>query len=108
MVPCSSAVLANRASVCQPGDTGKTLAVHQCSSVPHCTVLSCTVLYCTCCTDCIVLGFATACRYLYSSDNAVVAGALLAIGLVNCGVQNENDPGRCTHPETGSGVERQQ
>jgi len=34
------------------------------------------------------------CRYLYSSDNAVVAGALLAIGLVNCGVQNENDPGK--------------
>jgi hypothetical protein len=33
------------------------------------------------------------CRYLYSSDNAVVAGALLAIGLVSCGVQNENDPG---------------
>lgn len=32
-------------------------------------------------------------KYLYSSDNAVVAGALLAIGLVNCGVQNENDPG---------------
>lgn len=31
-------------------------------------------------------------KYLYSSDNAVVAGALLAIGLVNCGVQNENDP----------------
>lgn len=31
-------------------------------------------------------------KYLYSSDDAVVAGALLAIGLVNCGVQNENDP----------------
>ena len=31
-------------------------------------------------------------RYLYSSDNYVVAGALLAIGIVNCGVQNENDP----------------
>jgi hypothetical protein len=40
------------------------------------------------------------CRYLYSSDNAVVAGALLAIGLVNCGVQNENDPGvRCPQSE---------
>jgi 26S proteasome regulatory subunit N1 len=32
------------------------------------------------------------CRYLYSTDNYVVAGALLAIGIVNCGVQNENDP----------------
>uniref|UniRef100_A0A383WPA2 26S proteasome non-ATPase regulatory subunit 2 homolog n=1 Tax=Tetradesmus obliquus TaxID=3088 RepID=A0A383WPA2_TETOB len=31
-------------------------------------------------------------KYLYSNDNAVVAGALLATGLVNCGVQNENDP----------------
>jgi hypothetical protein len=31
-------------------------------------------------------------RYLYSTDNYVVAGALLAIGIVNCGVQNENDP----------------
>uniref|UniRef100_A0A7S3QP44 26S proteasome non-ATPase regulatory subunit 2 homolog n=1 Tax=Dunaliella tertiolecta TaxID=3047 RepID=A0A7S3QP44_DUNTE len=31
-------------------------------------------------------------KYLYSSDNYVVAGALLAIGIVNCGVQNENDP----------------
>ncbi|KAF8063704.1 RPN1B [Scenedesmus sp. PABB004] len=31
-------------------------------------------------------------KYLYASDNAVVAGALLAIGVVNCGVQNENDP----------------
>lgn len=25
----------------------------------------------------------------------MVAGALVAIGLVNCGVQNENDPGKC-------------
>jgi 26S proteasome regulatory subunit N1 len=32
-------------------------------------------------------------KYLYSNDNAIVAGALLATGLVNCGVQNENDPG---------------
>mmetsp|Transcript_11472 Transcript_11472/g.20271 ORF Transcript_11472/g.20271 Transcript_11472/m.20271 type:complete len:903 (-) Transcript_11472:384-3092(-) len=31
-------------------------------------------------------------KYLYSTDNYVVAGALLAIGIVNCGVQNENDP----------------
>lgn len=31
-------------------------------------------------------------KYLYSKDNHVVAGALLAIGIVNTGVQNENDP----------------
>lgn len=31
-------------------------------------------------------------KYLYSSDNFVVAGALLAIGIVNSCVQNENDP----------------
>jgi 26S proteasome regulatory subunit N1 len=31
-------------------------------------------------------------KYLYSPDNYVVAGALLAIGIVNTTVQNENDP----------------
>ncbi|KXZ55777.1 hypothetical protein GPECTOR_2g1327 [Gonium pectorale] len=31
-------------------------------------------------------------KYLYSTDNYVVAGALLAIGVVNACVQNENDP----------------
>jgi hypothetical protein len=31
-------------------------------------------------------------KYLYSTDNYVVAGALLAIGIVNSTVQNENDP----------------
>ncbi|GLC40481.1 hypothetical protein PLESTB_000708900 [Pleodorina starrii] len=31
-------------------------------------------------------------KYLYSTDNYVVAGALLAIGVVNSCVQNENDP----------------
>lgn len=31
-------------------------------------------------------------KYLYSTDNYVVAGALLAIGIVNSCVQNENDP----------------
>ena len=31
-------------------------------------------------------------KYLYSSDSAVVAGALLAIGVVSAGVQDENDP----------------
>ncbi len=42
---------------------------------------------CLCVSVCAVT-----CRYLYSTDNYVVAGALLAIGIVNCGVQNENDP----------------
>jgi 26S proteasome regulatory subunit N1 len=31
-------------------------------------------------------------KYLYSSDSHVVAGALLAVGIVNCGVRNECDP----------------
>lgn len=31
-------------------------------------------------------------KYLYSRDNHVVAGALLAVGITNCGVQDENDP----------------
>lgn len=31
-------------------------------------------------------------KYLYYPDSYVVAGALLAIGVVNCCVQNENDP----------------
>lgn len=31
-------------------------------------------------------------RYLYTNDHNIKAGALLAIGLVNCGVRNECDP----------------
>ncbi|XP_076750826.1 26S proteasome non-ATPase regulatory subunit 2 [Xylocopa sonorina] len=31
-------------------------------------------------------------KYLYTNDNHIKAGALLAIGLVNCGVRNECDP----------------
>ncbi|KAK3247512.1 hypothetical protein CYMTET_42990 [Cymbomonas tetramitiformis] len=31
-------------------------------------------------------------KYLYSTENYVVAGALLAVGIVNCGVRNECDP----------------
>ncbi|MEW5318423.1 MAG: hypothetical protein WDW38_009646 [Sanguina aurantia] len=31
-------------------------------------------------------------KYLYSTDSYVVSGALMAIGIVNAGVQNENDP----------------
>jgi hypothetical protein len=34
-------------------------------------------------------------KYLYSTDPHVVAGALLAIGVLCCCVQNENDPGGC-------------
>lgn len=31
-------------------------------------------------------------KYLYASEPQVVAGALLAVGIVNCGVRNEMDP----------------
>lgn len=31
-------------------------------------------------------------RYLYSSEDFIKSGALLAIGIVNCGVRNECDP----------------
>eukprot|EP00210_Caulerpa_lentillifera_P009484 g9044.t1 len=31
-------------------------------------------------------------KYLYLQDTDIVAGALLAIGMVNCCIQNENDP----------------
>jgi len=31
-------------------------------------------------------------KYLYAADSQVVAGALLAVGIVNCGVRNEMDP----------------
>lgn len=31
-------------------------------------------------------------RFLYATDDLVRSGALLAIGLVNCGVQSECDP----------------
>ena len=31
-------------------------------------------------------------KYVYATDQSVVAGALLAIGLLNCGVRNEMDP----------------
>jgi 26S proteasome regulatory subunit N1 len=31
-------------------------------------------------------------KYMYSQDPFVVAGALLAVGIVNCGVQDECDP----------------
>jgi len=31
-------------------------------------------------------------RYLYTSEDYIKSGALLAIGLVNCGIRNECDP----------------
>lgn len=31
-------------------------------------------------------------RYLYSNEDYIKSGALLAIGLVNCGIRNECDP----------------
>ena len=31
-------------------------------------------------------------KYLYSTDNNIKAGALMAIGIVNSGVRNESDP----------------
>lgn len=31
-------------------------------------------------------------RYLYSNEDFIKSGALLAIGIVNCGVRNECDP----------------
>eukprot|EP00271_Cylindrocystis_brebissonii_P003252 TRINITY_DN1402_c0_g1_i1.p1 TRINITY_DN1402_c0_g1~~TRINITY_DN1402_c0_g1_i1.p1 ORF type:complete len:915 (+),score=203.59 TRINITY_DN1402_c0_g1_i1:289-3033(+) len=31
-------------------------------------------------------------KYLYSQDNHIVAGALLGVGVINCGVRNEVDP----------------
>lgn len=31
------------------------------------------------------------CRYLYTNEDFIKSGALLAIGLVNCGIRNECD-----------------
>ena len=31
-------------------------------------------------------------KYFHSNDNQVIAGALLAVGIVNCGIRNECDP----------------
>ena len=31
-------------------------------------------------------------KYLYSTDSAIVGGANLAVGVLNCGVRNDNDP----------------
>ena len=37
-------------------------------------------------------GLAQIDKYLHSNDNHVVAGALLGVGIVNCGVKNDCDP----------------
>ncbi|XP_031476397.1 26S proteasome non-ATPase regulatory subunit 2 homolog A-like [Nymphaea colorata] len=37
-------------------------------------------------------GLAQIDKYFHSNDNHVIAGALLAVGIVNCGVRNECDP----------------
>jgi 26S proteasome regulatory subunit N1 len=31
-------------------------------------------------------------KYLYSTEDYIKAGALLAVGIVNCGVRNDCDP----------------
>lgn len=37
-------------------------------------------------------GLAQIDKYLHSTDNHVVAGALLGVGIVNCGIKNDCDP----------------
>jgi 26S proteasome regulatory subunit N1 len=37
-------------------------------------------------------GLAQLDRYLHSNDSHIVAGALLGIGIVTCGVKNDCDP----------------
>ncbi|ERN05723.1 hypothetical protein AMTR_s00006p00242820 [Amborella trichopoda] len=37
-------------------------------------------------------GLAQIDKYFHSNDNHVIAGALLAVGIVNCGIRNECDP----------------
>lgn len=37
-------------------------------------------------------GLAQIDKYFHSTDNHVIAGALLAVGVVNCSVKNECDP----------------
>lgn len=57
------------------------------------------IIFCSLCQGLIMLwdvdgGLPLVDKYLYSSDNHVVAGALLAVGIINCGVRNECDPVR--------------
>lgn len=37
-------------------------------------------------------GLAQIDKFLHSNDNHVVAGALLGVGIVNCGIRNDCDP----------------
>lgn len=37
-------------------------------------------------------GLAQIDKYFHSNDNHVIAGALLGVGIVNCGVKNDCDP----------------
>ncbi|KAE8669714.1 26S proteasome non-ATPase regulatory subunit 2-like protein B [Hibiscus syriacus] len=37
-------------------------------------------------------GLAQIYKYFHSNDNHVIAGALLGVGIVNCGVKNDSDP----------------
>lgn len=37
-------------------------------------------------------GLAQIDKYLHSTDNHVAAGALLGVGIVNCGIKNDCDP----------------
>lgn len=37
-------------------------------------------------------GLAQIDKYFHSTDNHVIAGALLGVGIVNCGIRNDCDP----------------
>ena len=37
-------------------------------------------------------GLAQIDKYFHSNDNHVIAGALLGVGIVNCGIKNDCDP----------------
>jgi len=34
-------------------------------------------------------------KYFHSNDNPIIAGALLGVGIVNCGIKNDCDPVSC-------------
>lgn len=40
-------------------------------------------------------GLAQIDKYFHSNDNHVIAGALLGVGIVNCGIKNDCDPVSC-------------
>lgn len=40
----------------------------------------------------VAAGLAPIKKYLYNNDNHIVAGALLAAGIVNCGINIDSDP----------------